>query len=388
MATLNNELALVRRFYLLSQKYDSRPSIARRNTLPTLTRFLGSKDREIRKLSLEAIHLLAEHPENVNILGGDEKLIAAVVDIYKEAQYDDPEMCELSSETLDCLSSTFVNGDPRKEEVLRRASETGLVEPRSSLQRSTSNSPSQSPAPSGRPTARPSEFDATVSTTTTAVAAGHHEGSRSTDEGDAEMEESAYLRSARQRQGGGGGPTGPESPLSAQTRAVRSAASGVTRCPRVVVLSVPALNARSDTRELEEILQTTRGVISYTITLSLHQIKVYMSVGPQQLQEALHAAGFSSLVISDEKMQSRGHAAGGADDEGKAKKSFYDTENQRPGYLQSVRNFASSLYSSVIIYSSPENNTLAARVAKQREADAAARNPRAERLAKAFAQWW
>lgn len=327
MSSANTELALVQRFHSLSQKYDTRPAIARRNTLPTLSRFLTSKEREIRKLALDAVHMLSQHPENVELLATEQPITEGVFSIYREAQYDDPELHELSSRTLDCLCVAMPDGDPRRAEVLRRAAEEGLL-----------------------------------------------------GAGTDSMSRASSLEYQRNSRGGldsdGDSDDGPEARQGPDASANQSS--------HVVTFDLPALNPRIDTSDLEEILQKTKGVLSYTIAASVHQIRVFMaSRAIKPLQEALNAGGYINIVVSDDRIARQNSV-------GSVHRSYYDDDAaaKRPTYLQSARSFASSLFNAVALYTGQEGNTLASRVQRQREIDQSQSSQTADRVAKAFANWW
>lgn len=324
MASLSSELALVQRYLEFSRRYETRPVIARRNTLPSFSRFLTSKDREIRKHIVEAVYLLAQHPENVVLLAEDQPIIDGVFHNYREGQYDDPELHELSSQVLDLLSPAIPNGDPRRLEVLRRAAEDGAL---------------------AQATGRSS----------TASAARLSEAREGFDD----SEQSCSQRG------------------SVVGRAMRNESS------HVVTFDIPALNARTDTSEIEALLHSTRGVVSYTFAAQMHQLRVFMSSAAlKPFQASLTDAGYANLIVCDERVKTNEY---GADTN---RCSYYDEENERPTYLQSAKNFASSLFSSVIVYSRNQESSLAARVQRQKEMEEKATNRTADRLAKALAQWW
>lgn len=376
MATINTELSLVRRFHALLQNYDARPAVARRNTLPTLSRFLRSKDRDIRKLSLEAVYLLAEHPENLELLGNDRELLDGVVDIYDAAQYDDPELCEISSNTLDLLAPTFVDGDPRERVVARRAEQEAGAGPLGTT-----------PATQGEPRPRTGssndlkdlsnavgEYDTIV-----AVMPGGVDTAGDADQLSIVSNGTGYETT---------------SCSSRQTRRVNGDAvrpSEVIRgvgkdCPLSIVLEIPALDAMTDIADIEEILQTTRGVISYTVTASAHQIRVFLSAFAQApLQNLLAEAGYENILASAERMRYQGGDGG---NQSLNNSFFFDEGSRRPTYVQSAKNFATSLFRSVMVYRNPENNSLAARVRQQRSAQEEGNSTTADRLAQAFARWW
>ncbi|CAD2213158.1 hypothetical protein AGDE_00102 [Angomonas deanei] len=326
MATLDSELALVKRFCAVSEKYDTRPSIARRNTMPTLVRFLDSKEREIRKYSLEAVYLLAQHPDNVFYIGDNEELVKGVVKIYQDAQYDDPELCEKANLVLDVLSPTFENGDPRKTD--------GRLSP-SAQENSVDSSPRK-----------------TVLVDTSVGEDLDDLNANDVSCGTADSDR-------RSTQGGS---------VSA-------------------LLEIPALNPRTNIKDVELVFQRTQGVLSYTVYSAQKQVKVFLNAQAQlpSLQQNLTTAGYINLVLKVERLfrpEGRGTAA--------PARSYYDTEQSAPTYLTTAKSFASNLYGALIAYTNPENNTLAARVQRRRQLEAQGEqtNSVTERAARAFAKWW
>ncbi|KPA81665.1 hypothetical protein ABB37_03978 [Leptomonas pyrrhocoris] len=378
MATLNTELSLVRRFHALLQNYDARPAVAQRNTLPTLSRFLRSKDREIRKLSLEAVYLLAEHPENLELLGSDRELVDGVVEIYDAAQYDDPELCELSSNTLDLLASTFADGDPREKVVARRAEqETGAGPMGTSRLQAVAHPRTGTSSDLKDLSNAVGEYDTIVGMTPGGGRAG---------EIPVDADQLSIVSNG----------TGFET-ASCSSRPTRRVAEEQVRpsevirgvgkdCPLSIVLEIPALDAMTDISEIEEILQTTRGVISYTVTASAHQVRVFLSAFAQApLQNLLAEAGYENILASAERMR---YQAGDGGNQSLNNSFFFDEGAKRPTYVQTAKNFASSLFRSVMVYRDPQNNSLAARIQQQRKAQEETGSTTADRLAQAFARWW
>lgn len=334
MASTNVELALVQRFRSLSENYEARPAIARRNTLPALSRFLASKEREIRKLSLEAVYMLSQHPENVELLANEQAITDGIFGIYKEAQYDDPELHELSSNTLDLLCVAMPEADPRRAEVLRRAAERSLLSADSRRSASCGSS-------------------------------------------------SSYRRSMENDSEEGERENSPQTSMEPS-----AASSGVgNQSMHMVTLEIPALNPRTSTADLDAILEATKGVLSYTVSPSAHQVRILMvgrALAP--LQDALNTAGYVTLVVSDDRSTRQNSV-------GSVQRSYYDddddgTNRRRPSYLQSARTFASSLYNAVIVYSGAQGNSLAARVQRQQELEKNQGSKVADRIAKSFANWW
>ncbi|GET93656.1 hypothetical protein, conserved [Leishmania tarentolae] len=373
MATISTELSLVRRFHALLQNYDSRPTVARRNTLPTLSRFLRSKDRQIRKLSLEAVYLLAEHHENLELLGNDHDLVDGVVDIYDGAQYDDPELYDLSNRILDLLAPTFRSGDPREVVARRVEQDAGATSTGGTVPLCTT------PTPDPGSSSELPDMSTAVRDYDRAINNGHAEGVLDFDQLSVisggtgfEMASSSSYRTRRMTD-----------PALRPSQVIHGVGKD---CPISIVLEIPALDTMTDTSRIEKILQTTRGVISYTITASAHEIRVFLSAFSQApLQNTLTEAGYENMLTSAERMRYQGSDFGNQSFNGSF---FYDQQSTRPSYVQSAKNFASNLFNSVMVYSDPKNNSLAARIRQQQVAKEEGGSTTADRIAQAFSRWW
>ncbi|CCW69972.1 unnamed protein product [Phytomonas sp. Hart1] len=329
MASKNAELSLIKRFHMLSQDYDARPAIARCNTLPVVSRFLSNNDREVRKLCLEAVYLLSQHPDNVDLLGSELSLVNGIFHIYSEAQYNDPELYELSNLTLDTLGPGLRDGDPRHTEALRHAAEDRSVSPVENTCEPNSSSLRNS-----------------------------------TDD----MESSLGARCGLHE-------TATAPPTHSRVWA-----------PHMVTMEVPALHTHTDTSDLEEILQRTKGIISYTITSSAHQLRVFLfREALQPLQDALNDAGYVNLVLSNERIANQEDLG---NNHHNTNKSYYDEEEKRPSYLEGVKSFASNLCKAVTLYTGNNSNTLAARVQRQREVGDQKGSRVADRLVRNIANWF
>lgn len=361
MASHSAELTLVKRFYLLSQRYDTRPDIARQSTMPTLTRFLHSNDRGIRKIALEAVQLLAEHPENIEYLGRDASLVKGIFHIYQEAQYDDPQLHECASLTLDALAPAFTQEDPRKAEVSRRAEESGVVTSRAS--------------------SRFTETSAPLDDTDT-VTVGDREPSAVTN---------CYVRS-----------TSPSVVKPSEWAGEEGA------LPHAVTLRVPALKTQPEVvQTIERVIRSAKGVIGFTMTPAKRRVTVTLCGGKcfiEALQSALFEAGFSSVVELD--VQLVNHAPTSADTAA-FYPSYMESSFARKGlpnavsyalvvrtvkyYWEQLNLFTRQLYGSFLAYSNPRNNNLVSRV--ERSNEVLRGNPGSavlagERLGRALALWW
>ncbi|KAG5490713.1 hypothetical protein JKF63_00835 [Porcisia hertigi] len=373
MATINTELSMVQRFHALLENYDLRPLVARRNSLPTLSRFLSSQVRQIRKLSLEAVHLLAEHHENIELLGNNHEIVKGVVEIYNETRYDDPELFDLSNKTLDLLAPAFHNGDPREQLAAHCGEQDAEVVPAGAI-------PLNAPAPSHagnssklqKSSEATREHDTVVDDSHAEVAGDSNPTSTISGEAGLDMTGcSSYW------------PQGIVDPAPQPSGLVHSVNKD---CPLSIVLEIPALDAMTDTSHIDEILQTTRGVISYTMTPGAHQIRVFLSAFAQApLQNTLAEAGYENILISAERMHYQSSELGNQSLNGSF---FFDNSSTRPSYVHSAKNFASKLFKSVMVYSDPKTNSLAERIRQKQAVEEGGSSTTADRLARAFSRWW
>ncbi|RNF05944.1 hypothetical protein TraAM80_04280 [Trypanosoma rangeli] len=319
MASLNTELALVKRFHALSKNYDNRPVVARRSTLPALVRFLGSKDRETRKYSLAALHLLAEHPENVELLAEEDGLVQKVFRVHKDAEYDDPELYELTNQLLDLLEPVLLGQDPRKKEVPEEKS----------MGCSGSNNCME---------------DNTVDTSFS---------------------------------------------LARRKRAARVLHGVGSDAIHTVILDIPALDPRNgdDLATIEDIFQSTRGVLSYSIFLEQGQAQLFMTCETRAVQQSLLDAGFESVVVRDD-IVNRGIFGGDEGDRTSNNRSYYDGETppKRPSYLES---FTNTLYETALVLrgGGSQDDSLSSRVRRQQDREQRGTSTLGY-VANALSKWW
>ncbi|KEG11744.1 hypothetical protein DQ04_02321080 [Trypanosoma grayi] len=326
MTSLNTELALVKRLHMLSKNYDNRPVIARRNTLPTLVRFLGSNDRETRQYSLAALHMLAQHPENVELLSGDRALVKEVHRVYKDAECDDPELHELANQILNCLEPVLQNNDPRKEEA--RSANMGSSSSNGNL--------------------------------------------------DSSAAEDGFSLTRRAR----------------AARVLRGVGSDAIH---TVVLDIPALDPRNvdDLATIEDIFQTTRGVLSYSVFVENKQARLFLTCETQAVQQVLSDSGFESIVVRDDVVGQDvfgGPGAGGSGgthlNNNNNNRSYYDGDVSRrqPSYLES---FTNSIYKTALVLrgGGSQTDTLSSRVQQQHAREQHGTST-LRQVANTLSKWW
>ncbi|RNF26886.1 uncharacterized protein Tco025E_00849 [Trypanosoma conorhini] len=320
MASLNTELALVKRFHALSKNYENRPVVARRSTLPALVRFLGSKDRETRKYSLAALQLLAEHPENVELLTEERALVKEVFRVHKDAEYDDPELFDLTNKVLDLLEPALVGRDPRQQEA-PEARDVGC---------SGGN--------------------------------GRMEDTKAND----------------------------GSFLARRSRAARVLRGVGSDAIHTVLLDIPALDPRNgdDLATIEDIFQSTRGVLSYSIFLEQRQAQLFMTCETRALRQSLLDSGFEFIVVQDDVVN-QGIFGG---DEGGGhvgnNRGYYGGEAppRRPSYLESLTN---TLYETALVLrgGGGRDDSLSGRVRRQQDREQRGTSMLGQ-VASALSKWW
>lgn len=467
MATVDVELNLVRRFHALCEPYDARPSITRRNTLPTLIRFLDSNDREIRRLSLQSIYLLVQHPSCVGVLARNDKLRESLDSLLHDARYDDPELCDVATRTLHCVdmhrleqaemefgssarvpSADEVRGHVESGTSTRPASHSDLgqnsfieevcaeVSSNTSVDKvalSAANTGAKadqseklgdaadrSPGTRSR-LRRCSSFSSTAWTNSDCgdgnARTGKHEPSRGFG---------GAARRDTMRTAHGLSSSSYDTPHRRGEQDDRSVVSSnnsfasrvATReLPLLVTMDIPALNSRSDTSLLERILQDARGVVSYNILASSHQVRVFMNARTEKmLQNSLLNVGYANMIINVEQMTvasdcynssnfSRNDSFRGGSDSSRSNifagntypsharssgmGSYFDKENGVPSYAQSVKSFATGLYGALTVFGGSGDQSPGP-LSGQRPslADKQSGTSATDRIVKAIQRWW
>eukprot|EP00796_Vickermania_ingenoplastis_P006743 gene6743-4836_t len=390
MSTVENELALAKRFHaLVSSNEDRRPALARRNILPTVVRFLRSTDRELRYTALDSIALLGKHPANHELLASNSVLEAYVRDIQGDTALDDPEINTLANALLQQLFTPHAGSSVHRVGSFGQETEEYHV-------KSISGSMRRKPSP-------PSGLKP-----------------------DLESDEPVPLAPRE----GVTSLTRALSPASVLGPANRDVSGAGLDCAHMVTFDVPRLYPRTSTETLEHVLRTTKGVISYHLHPTQHQMRVYMICKPPILQQALQQqAGLDTTIIQDElilmganaKASSTprpGHHLGTASCQSDAAVSTKSvgcttpqpsgasrlqtlaedpTATRRASYWSLTRLFALQFLQTVWVYCSPSMSTIEARVAWQREAlaqnqemdtNGGASGRLAERLGKMVARLW
>lgn len=284
-----DDVAIAKRFHALSEEFANRPVVARRGTLPTLSRYLKSNSREVRYLAAQTLGLLAAHPENPELMCRESGLVDALFDVYKKSELEDPE--------LHAAIGIIFSG-------LKVALKVSVAD--------------DQPAPNIN---------------------------------DGESVRTVKNRPHRIRQS------------SLQHRAVQ--------------LQVSNLTSANDRAELEEVLQTTRGVVSYTINDHDRMVTLQLSASTATLLKLLSDAGFNCDVVSDVAItRTPGLAGTGA------------TASYLPSTV--LQDDGSDFRQSLVLHG-VDHNTLATRLQRQREEQrkgSTERNAISSFIGKLTAGWW
>eukprot|EP00758_Cryptobia_borreli_P001157 Tbor_TRINITY_DN1986_c0_g1::TRINITY_DN1986_c0_g1_i1::g.3465::m.3465 len=285
-----SELSLAQRFLHLSTEKANRPIVARRNSVPSLLRFLQSTDREIRLTTAEAIANLSDHPDNHSFLCHEKGFVSVVYDVYKEAKTTDPEVFNFLAEVFNNLRTVLKTTEDEKEEAENGKSVNDYQSARFSKVRKTR------------------------------VGKGTSQGCRN------------------------------------------------------IILIVNNLDAQKRNR-LEELLQTTRGVVSYSVESESSRVTLYLSTPTATLLQLLEGDGFSATVEYEEtNVMSPGAGV-----------------RKAPSYLGGEKTgYEAGFWKSLVVHGTA--NSLASRLERQKEEQN--RNQNIEKshigtfVSKLTANWW
>lgn len=95
---------------------------------------------------------------------------------------------------------------------------------------------------------------------------------------------------------------------------------------RNLVLSAEQLNSESARHEIQEVILSVKGIISFTCNIPERTIHLYTRTEPAIIMRALNDAGYESKIISDDLCSPD-----------KRKRRSEDKENRKPEYLQPNR---------------------------------------------------
>ena len=303
------ELNIARRFLTLSQEFNNRPVVARRNTVPSLLRFLQHQDREVRLCAAEAILNLSDHPENPSFLCNEKGFVSIVFEVYRDSEVTDPEVHEILSKVFEALR-TVLAAEEEREQQLKDMSQQALID----KENMSPNSKAKAAASSS---------------------------SR------------AFMADG-------------ESARFAKNRKTRIANS-ITACRNMIleVEGAAAIVADGRKGDFDEILQTTRGVVSYSVDWDNGRANLFLSTPTSVLQQLMADSGFTITVAHEGEPV---HLGGGGGNGG-----FGGAGGRAggPSYLR-AGNLNASVYDQVfrhtlVLHGAAEDNTLAARLKRERE---------------------
>jgi hypothetical protein len=312
-----DELSLVQRYKALAENYNSRPIVARRGSLVTLLKFLQHEDREVRFVAATTIALLADHPENPEVICCQEGLVQALFDRYKCSELEDPEIRQVIAGIFQCLRPVL----DRDENAARGGAVHGK--------------------------AGDGAADESAATATALL---------DLDENRGNFAENESVRTVKNR----------------PTR-IRQQSNVVYKS---IVLNLPCLATSQEFQDLAELLQTTKGVISYTVKHNEGdeagaaggaggngaELTVFASTPTAVLIKLLGDQGFAADLVSETVVENAAQR-GGAGGNGAA-------DGRRPMYRSGLGGAGapglSSFYHSLVLHGS-HNNSLSERLRKQKE---------------------
>lgn len=351
------ELALAKRLHALTKEYRNRPVVARRNTVPTLLKLLVNKQRDVRFTAAEALAFLCDHPENVEYMCQEKGFLPVVYEQYRSAECDDPEMYHVLGSIFDHLRAALDDST--------NAAASSQKEPGPAAANGLTPRPDRSSETGTPRTAR--------STTSSAPPTGQVGGGLQILSG-----------SATNRADG-------ESARIAKHRSTRVLRGVMSAPARNVVIEITDADDAS-VPELEELFQTTRGVISYStnpqsrsgLPVGGRRFGIYMTTATTTLLNILADAGFKATVVEEVVVQRSNNDQENSEPPQQQHQShFYtssgSTSHQCGGengsasggvpqsYFGSIRNFASQFYRSAMVPHGVDSATLAARHKQQKE---------------------
>mmetsp|Transcript_34493 Transcript_34493/g.40335 ORF Transcript_34493/g.40335 Transcript_34493/m.40335 type:complete len:323 (-) Transcript_34493:75-1043(-) len=318
---LSPELNLAKRYLSLVQDFKNRPVVARRNTIPSLLKLLKSTDVDVRLVAAETIALLAEHPDNPQFLCKEKEFLRTVYEAYHDSEVDEL-FHSLLSRVFDALRVCL---DENESEQARTDEHIDPAVVESRPEPTSSNAPPVDGAESAR------------------IAKGR------------------------------------------TTRILKS----VGRCRTLTLQVWLATEQRGNTlsprvsSDLQELLHTTRGVVSFSIDSTEAKVTMFASTALLTLKQLLRDGGYECDVIGEVKLES---SSVNADTNSSSNRSA-------PRYLDSIKSFASSLYQNSLVLHGTDANTLASRLKQQKEEARRKRNQKEVSqvhsfLTKLTAGWW
>eukprot|EP00744_Colponema_vietnamica_P012106 GILI01017000.1.p1 GENE.GILI01017000.1~~GILI01017000.1.p1 ORF type:complete len:328 (-),score=78.30 GILI01017000.1:113-1096(-) len=316
------EINIARRFLTLSQDFNNRPVVARRNTVPTLLRFLQHQDRDVRLCAAEALANLSDHPENPTFLCNEKGFVAVVFQVYKDSDVADPEVHDALTKVFESLRAVLAADEDRTKEQQQK-------------QEAGNDKENHSPTKASK-----NRF----------------------------MADGESARFAKNR----------------RTRISNS----ITACRNMLIEIDGADEIVADGRKaaFDELLQTTRGVVSYSIDWANGRANLFLSTPTTVLVKLLEDSGFSISVAHESdpvQLGSPSHSARPA--------------HGGPSYIRSG-NLNANVYDQVfrhtlVLHGSSEDNTLGARLQRQKEEENMKRTAKdkshvAMFVSKLTAGWW
>lgn len=324
------EINIARRFLTLSQDYNNRPVVARRNTIPSLLRFLQHQDREVRLCAAEALKNLSDHPENPTFLCNEKGFVAIVFQVYRDSEVTDPEVHDALTRVFESLRTVLAAEEDRERQQQQIAVDAMKA----------TDKENQSP---------------------NAKTKGAQKGIM------ADGESARFAKNRRTR-----------------------IASSITACRNMLIeidgAAAIVANNDKDGRKtaFDELLQTTRGVVSYSIDWDNGRANLFLSTPTTVLVKLLEDSGFLVTVAHESEPVQLGSPSAGRHQAG-------------PSYLRSG-NLNANVYDQVfrhtlVLHGCAEDNTLAARLQRQKDEETKKRSAKDKShvalfVSKLTAGWW
>ena len=311
----------------LAKDPEHQPYIARRGVLPAMIGFVDGSNAEVRVIGAEALRFLASHPDNRKVLVDEPNLVDTLCKAFNNSSTE-PVLREVIGDILLYLSDHL--SEAHKNQSL---SLTQVLAFSKSQQVSTS-------------------ADSSASGFTTPVS-----------------EKSKGLTSSSQQQ--------HQQPQLTHKRNL--------------VLSVPSLKNDESQQQLQKVLLSIRGTISFRVNLQQKTVALYTKTTTERILVVLEGAKFPATVLKEVSAEPASSGAGSGDKENSAPSktgaSSSNTTNINgpsspgsPKYLrkESIEAAAESEYKrSLVATTGSGADSLEARIAKQQQQKQKAQEERA-----------
>ncbi|MDP2058878.1 MAG: hypothetical protein Q8J97_03995, partial [Flavobacteriaceae bacterium] len=276
----------------LSQDRATQPVVARRNTMPTLMKFVQHHNSEVQLIAAQTIELLSSHPDNPEFMCREAGFLALMYNMFKETEIDNPELHDVFARIFDNLRPVLMKNAPPSQ---------------------TSRGGDENTPPSG--------------TSSGACCDG----------------ESARVSKYR------------------STRVLVGAAAMPSRSLKLALQDFD--NSEAMRSELEELLQTVRGVISYSIDATGECATLLLTTPTPTLLKLVSDAGFCGSVAEEVEVDQGGHATDGNAFQQRAGAA----DGARRSFLRRASFHPTSDFLKSLVPHGVDSNSLAERLKRQKE---------------------